>query len=153
MAIGVLAATVHGEDGRIRAARRRPEAVAEARENTLRGDVVGVDVEATLRLHPERAKIVDAVEMVGMGMGVENAVEIIDTGAELRHMSGLVSTSTRVGVRPSVRRSISSAQRERRFRGSLGSQEPQSLPIRGTPGDGPQPRIVAERSVIPAARF
>ena len=43
------------------------------------------------------------------------------------------------GVSPPL--SIRIDERRRRLRGSAGSQSPQSLPIRGTPDDVPQPRI------------
>ena len=71
---------VHPQDRRICAAGRRPEAVCEGIEDAGRCRVVGMDFDEPLVLHPERAEIVDAVEMVGMGMGVEHAVDMIDAG-------------------------------------------------------------------------
>ena len=56
-------------------------------------------------------------------------------------MSGEVSISTRV-ILPLSIRSTSIEQRERRFLGLSGSQAPQCPPIRGTPPDDPQPRMV-----------
>jgi hypothetical protein len=40
-------------------------------------------------------------------------------------------------------RSISALQRRRRFFGFEGSQAPHMVPMRGTPPEDPQPRIVA----------
>src|SRR3990167_3663445 len=62
--------------------------------------------------------------------------------------SGPVSMSTVVGTDPPPKRSISKAQRKRRFLGSFGSHAPQSLPIRGTPGEDTQPRIVVRSLAI-----
>ena len=61
-------------------------------------------------------------------------------------MSGEVSISTRV-VPCGLIRSTSMEQRLRRFFGFAGSQSPQTSPMRGTPPEDPQPRIV-KRIVI-----
>ena len=84
-----------------------------------RGRVVGIDVDQPLRVQPEGAQIVDAVDMVGMGMRVDHAVDAIDVGREqLRAQVGAgVDQDASSARSPSPKRSISSAQRERRFLG------------------------------------
>jgi hypothetical protein len=77
-------------------------------------------------VNPEGPQIVNSVQMVGMRMGVENRVDLADTSIQL---------STRFSTR--------TAQRARLFLGSLGSHDPQSLPMRGTPPDEPQPNMVS----------
>ena len=57
--------------------------------------------------------------------------------------------SARSRRRPDHRSRIE--QRDRRLRGSAGSQTPQSLPIRGTPPDEPQPRIRTCNLPLPPA--
>ena len=62
-------------------------------------------------------------------------------------MSGVVSISTEV-VPSGPSRSTSIEQRRRRFFGFLGSQSPQWPPIRGTPPEEPEPRMVKRISPI-----
>src|SRR5688572_16848328 len=54
--------------------------------------------------------------------------------------------------RPGVVPVSSSEQRRRRFLGLAGSQTPQSPPMRGTPPDEPQPRMVAMMRAASAMR-
>src|SRR5690606_11472347 len=65
-------------------------------------------------------------------------------------ISGEVSMRTRVAPSPS-NRSTRREQRVRRFFGFAGSQAPQTLPMRGTPPDDPQPRMVNLRRAISRA--
>ena len=71
-----------GHDRRILAAGRRREAIAETGAHHLRRVFVEVDVDALPLLHEQRAQIVDAVGVVGVLVGVEDAVEPIDLGIE-----------------------------------------------------------------------
>ena len=125
---------------RIFAARRRREAIAEARLEPRHRGCIGVDIDAPLHVHDEAAEIVDAVDMVGMRMRVEHAVELADPGGKRLLAKVRAGIDQHVGDRRrSEIRCASSEQRRRRFFGLLGSQTPQSPPIRGTPGDEPQP--------------
>ena len=71
-----------GEDRRILAPGRRLKAIAEAHAHDLRRGRVEVDVDPAAAAQKERAQIVHAVGMVGMFVGVEDAVEPIDLGIE-----------------------------------------------------------------------
>ncbi len=73
---------VLGHDRRIFAAGRRFEAIAEALLHHRRGLFVEIDVDAPPALDEQRAQVVDAVGMVGVLVGVENAVDPIDIGVE-----------------------------------------------------------------------
>jgi hypothetical protein len=65
-------------DGRIFAAGRGAETVAEARMQGAAGSLIEVDIEPPPVLDEERAQVVDAVGMVGMGMGEEHGIEPVD---------------------------------------------------------------------------
>ena len=88
------------------------------------------------------AEIIDAVRVVGMVVGVEHAVEQADAGVEQ------LIAAVRRRVDQHVRRPLSAlALHEQRAAPPPvlrigGSQAPQTLPMRGTPPDVPQPRIV-----------
>jgi len=89
-----------------------------------------MDIDPVPLLKHVAAQIVDAVNMVGMRMGIDDGVDALNRLAAIR--------STRAAVRM------------RRFFGFAGSQLPQSPVMRGVPGDEPQPRTVKRsRSPMP----
>ncbi len=142
------------QDRRIGTARRRLEAIAERLPQPLQRRLVGMDIDQPALLEHVAAQIVDAVDVVGMRMRVDDGVDALDR----RHQHLLAEI--RPGVdddRASWRRSPRCArpvpaQRVRRFFGLAGSQLPQSPVMRGVPGDEPQPRIVRRsRSLTPQA--
>ena len=139
------------EDRRIEAARRLHEDVGEARDQHLGGLGVGPDRQPAAAVVHDGPQVVDAVDMVGVRMGIDHAVEQPDPGGEqLRRAGRAWCRSARAWCRRRSRCSRSSEQRLRRFLGSAGSQAPQSPPIRGTPADEPQPRMVTRsRAVTP----
>ena len=109
--------------------------------------VVGIHLDALFHDEGQRAQIVDAVGLVGMGMRHQHAVEWRHARGQqlLAHIGRGVDQHR--GFAP---RRTSSEQRRRRFLGLAGSQAPQSPlpsapPSRGTPADEPQPRMVAWR--------
>ena len=131
------------EDRRIEAACRLDEDVGEAREQQLRGLGVGPDRQAGAAVLDHGPQVVDAVQVVGMRVGVDDAVEEADAGREeLRAQVGR-GVDQHAGDAVAGVRSTRSEQRLRRLRGFAGSQSPQSPPMRGTPADEPQPRTVA----------
>ena len=145
--------SVRVEDRRIEAARRRLEAVAEARTGASPGRRVGVDRHAPA--HVDRR----AGRRSSMPWVWSACSWVKSTPSRRRHSassscsrrSGEVSTSTRGRAARSAARSTRIEQRRRRFLGSAGSQAPQPLPTRGTPPEEPQPRIVTVRSCRRAA--
>ena len=75
------------------------------------------------------AQVVDAVRVVGMLVGEENAVEPIDVGVEQLLAQVRRGVDQDAGdAAASLRRSTSSEQRRRRFFGLFGSQAPQPAP-------------------------
>ena len=67
---------------RVLAAGRRLEAIAEPGVHHRRGLFVEVNVDQSPPPHEQRTQIIDAMGVVGMLVGVENAVEPIDLGVE-----------------------------------------------------------------------
>ena len=142
------------QERRIGAALRRAEAIAEAFVEPVLRRVVGIDRYRPPHRHPERPKIVDAVYMVGMGMGVDDGVDARHAGADQLRAEvrpGVDQDARRLRRRRRSARSVPT-QRLRRLRGSFGSQAPQSPVIRGTPGDAPQPRMVKRRRAMRSIR-
>ena len=90
-------------------------------------------------------QIVDAVGVVGVFMGVEHRLDPIDLG--LKHLFAQVAAGidqdARWRVAALAQPSSKREHLQRRLRGSSGSQSPQTLPMRGTPPDDPQPSMVA----------
>ena len=116
------------------------------------GPVVGIDVDAPAHIDREHPQVVDAMGVVGVLMGVEHAVDAIDVRSQqlLAQVRPGIDRARRRP--PGPMRSTSSEQRRRRLRGSSGSQAPQPMPIRGTPPEEPQPRIVNRRLMRHAVR-
>jgi hypothetical protein len=85
----------------------------------------------------QAAEVVDAVDVVGMLMRKEDAVDTADDGR-----SGPVSTSTLVLSHFRAAQPTSMEQRRPPFFGSAGPQWPHPLPGRGKPLENPQPRII-----------
>src|SRR5215468_3256315 len=71
-----------GQDRRIVAAFRRDEAIGEPRHDVLGGRLVEIGRNALALVQHHRAKVVDAVGLVGVLMGEEHRVEVIDLGAD-----------------------------------------------------------------------
>ena len=142
------------EDRRVEAARRLHEDVGEARDQHLGGLGVGPDRQPAAAVVDDGPQVVDAVDVVGVRVGEDHAVEQADAGGEeLRAQVGRWCRSAPGWCRRRSMRSTSSEQRLRRFLGSAGSQAPQSPPIRGTPAEEPQPRMVARSRAVIAAAF
>ena len=134
------------EDRRVEAAGGLDEDVGEAGDQQLGGLGVGPDRQAGAAVLHDGAQVVDAVQVVGVGVGVGDAVEEADAGGEeLRAQVGGGVDQRAGGAAGPVLRSTRSEQRLRRLRGFAGSQSPQSPPMRGTPAEEPQPRMVARR--------
>ena len=70
------------EDRRIVAARRRHEAIGKPLHDVLGGRLVEIDRNAPALMHHDRAEIVDAVGLVGVLMGQEHRVEMVDIGVD-----------------------------------------------------------------------
>ena len=70
------------QDRRVVAARRRVEAIGEARAEQLAGGRVEIDVDAATPVERHQAQIVDAVHVIGMVVGVEHAIDPTDAGVE-----------------------------------------------------------------------
>ena len=71
-----------GEDRRIVAARRRHEAIGKPVHDILRGRLVQIDRNAPALVQHHRAEIVDAVGLVGVLVGQEHRVDMIDPGVD-----------------------------------------------------------------------
>ena len=71
-----------GQDRRIVAALRRDEAIGEPRHDVLGGRLVEIGRDAPALMQHHRAQIVDAVGLVGMLVGQEHRVEVIDFGVD-----------------------------------------------------------------------
>src|SRR5262245_28364875 len=69
-------------DRRVLAARRRLEAIIEARAHRLRGGLVQIDVDPPPPVEEEPAQVVDAVGMIGVLVGEEHGVQPVDLGVE-----------------------------------------------------------------------
>ena len=73
---------VLAQDRRVFAAGRRFEAITEPGVHHFRVKLVEVNVNQLPALDEKRTQVVDAMGMVGVLVGVENAVEPIDVGVE-----------------------------------------------------------------------
>ena len=69
---------VHVENRRIRAALGLDEGIAEPVEQAVAGRAVGPDRQAGAGVEHDLAQIVDAVHVIGMGMGVDHRIERAD---------------------------------------------------------------------------
>src|SRR4051794_13237628 len=70
------------QDRRIVAALRRDEAIGEPRHDVLGGRLVEVDRNAPALVQHDRTQIVDAMGLVGMLMGQEYRIDVIDIGVD-----------------------------------------------------------------------
>ena len=70
------------QDRRIIAARRRHEAIGKPQQDVLGGRLVQIDRNAPALMQHHRTQIVDAVGLVGMLMGQEHRVDVIDIGVD-----------------------------------------------------------------------
>ncbi len=64
-------------DGRVLASRRRFQAIAKARANTRHGLGVRVDRDPLALRQCKTAQVIDAVNMIGMGMGVDHGIKTV----------------------------------------------------------------------------
>ena len=141
------------EDRRVEAAGGLHEDVGEAGDQQLGGVGVGPDRQAGAAVLHDGAQVVDAVHVVGVRVGEDDAVEQADAGGEeLRAQVGGGVDQHAGGAAAGRCARASSEQRLRRFFGFAGSQSPQSPPMRGTPAEEPQPRIVARSRAHQAPR-
>ena len=106
------------EDRRVEAARRLHEDVGEARDQHLGGLGVGPDRQAGAAVVDDGAEVVDAVDVVGVRVGVDDAVEQADVGGEeLRAQVGGGVDQHPGGAAAGWCARASSEQRLRRFLG------------------------------------
>ncbi len=73
---------VLGKDRRILAAGRRLEAICEPGAQSLQCRRVGIDVDAAALVEREHPQIVDAVDVVGVGVGEQHRIEPGHLGLE-----------------------------------------------------------------------
>jgi hypothetical protein len=90
---------VQFQDRGIVAARGLHEGIAEARDQRVGGIGIGPDRQPRPAVEDHHAQVVDSVHVVGMGMGIDHAVEQPDTGVEQ--------------LRPQVRRGVDQHPRRR----------------------------------------
>ena len=138
------------EDRRVEAAGGLDEDVGEAGHQEFGGFGVGPDRQAGAAVLHDGAEVVDAVQVVGVRVGVGDAVEEAGVGGEELGAQVGRGVDEGAGGAPGRSRSTMSEQRLRRFFGFYGSQSPQSPPMRGTPAEEPQPRIRAVRRIVMA---
>src|SRR6185437_7330415 len=70
------------EDGRIVAARRRGEAIAECLANALAGLAGEIDLDTSAVVERQHAEIVDAMRVVGVFVRVKHRLDAVDPGVE-----------------------------------------------------------------------
>src|ERR1700722_2389935 len=70
------------EDRRVVAARRRDETVGKPQQDVLGGRPVQVDRNAPALVQHDRTQVIDAMGLVGMLMGQEHRVDVIDLGVD-----------------------------------------------------------------------
>ena len=70
------------QNRRIVAAGRRNKAVGEPRHDVFRGRLVQIDRNASALMQHDRTEIVDPVGLVGMLMGQEHRIDMIDIGVD-----------------------------------------------------------------------
>jgi len=73
---------VFGQQRRVETARRRLEDIVELGRHDLRGRLVHIGRNLSPVHDDEPAHIVDAMRVVGVGMGIENGVETLDLGVD-----------------------------------------------------------------------
>ena len=136
------------QDRRIVAALGRDEAIGEPRHDVFGGRLVEIDRNAPALMQHDRTQIVDAVGLVGMLMGQEHRIDVIDIGVD--QLLAQVGRGIDHDPRGAVRARALDQQRAAAAAvfGLLGSQAPQPSAGRGTPAEEPQPRIVSV-SVMP----
>ena len=110
------------EDRRIEASRRRSETIAESFVEAGLGRIVGEDIDQFAVAMEIAAKIVDAVNMIGMRMGVDDAVQRIDAAKAQK-------------LRPQIRRGVDERPgRTRRVGGE--ALDENAAPASAVPGLG-----------------
>ena len=70
------------QDRRIVAALGRNEAIGEPRHDVLGGRLIEVDGNTAALVHHDRTQIVDAMGLVGVLMGQEHRIDVIDVGVD-----------------------------------------------------------------------
>ena len=93
----------------------------------------------------EGPEIVDAVRVVGVRMGHQDAVEPLDAGLDqlLAQIGRRVDEDSGRAAGPEALEEHRAAAAA--ILGFVGSHAPQPCPTRGTPADEPQPRMVRRR--------
>ena len=113
------------QQGRIIAARRRLEQIIEAQPDGFPGRLVQIEVDLAMHRHGQRAQIVEAMDMIGVGVGQQQGVEPVHAGGDQ------LLAQVGAGVHQQPRRLASlaallhrMAQRRRRFFGLSGRTRP-----------------------------
>ena len=71
-----------GENGRVFASLRCCKAIAELGHQMFESRRIGMHIDLAAHELAERTKIVDAVGLIGMGMGHQHAVQMRDLGRQ-----------------------------------------------------------------------
>ncbi len=128
---------VRRDNRRIAAARGLYEAIAETRHDAFQRARIGEHIDAPAHVDRDHAQIVEAVELVGMIVRDQHAVERRRTCVQ--QFAGACPARCR-SIQPSRRRAISAAPAVNivccRFLGLPGSQVPQYPALSGPPSRG-----------------